>query len=203
MKLPDAFAIVAALGLASVGCVQAQQNETPTQADLPSAASSRPQREATSIIAPERTTARGSDGSASNLDTKWVSALAGMKVETPSGAHLGTVKDVIVDGYGRQTYAIISYAGMMGLGNKYTAVPWVTVAEMLQRDRLLVDQAQLENAPLLSSAKPDSTNKSWRREADSYWRGKLALGAGSSNVPAEPNVRAPVSQPETPPKERR
>jgi hypothetical protein len=126
-----------------------------------------------------------------------------MKVETASGARLGTVKDVIVDGYGRQTYAIISYAGMMGLGNKYTAVPWVTVGEMLQRDRLLMDQAQLENAPLLSSAKPDSTNRAWRREADSYWRGKLSLGAGSANVPTEPNARAPVSQPETLPKERR
>jgi PRC-barrel domain protein len=125
-----------------------------------------------------------------------------MKVETPSGARLGTVKDVIVDGYGRQTYAIISYAGMMGLGNKYTAVPWVTVAEMLQRDRLLMDQAQLENAPLLSSAKPDSTNRSWRREADSYWRGKVALGAGSATVPTELNARAPVSQSETPPEAR-
>jgi sporulation protein YlmC with PRC-barrel domain len=233
MKLLNAFAIVAALGLANVACVQAQRTESPTQADSngrksagstdPSAASSLPQPETTSITAPERTTAgsseassassahqrdmvgfpRGPDGSASSLDTKWVSALVGMKVETPSGARLGTVKDVIVDGYGHQTYAIISYAGMMGLGNKYTAVPWVTVGEMLQRDRLLMDQGQLENAPLLSSAKPDSTNRSWRREADSYWRGKLSLGAGSANVPAEPNARAPVSQPETPPKERR
>jgi sporulation protein YlmC with PRC-barrel domain len=144
---------------------------------------------------------RGSDGSASSLDTKRVSALVGMKVQTPAGARLGTVKDVIVDGYGRQTHAIISYGGMMGLGNKYTAVPWATVGQMLQRDRLLMDQAQLENAPLLSSAKPDSANRSWRREADSYWRGKVALGAGSATVPAEPNARP--SQSETPPKERR
>jgi len=113
-----------------------------------------------------------------------------------------TVKDVIVDGYGRQTYAIISYAGMMGLGNKYTAVPWVTVAEALQRDRLLMDQGQLENAPLLSSAQPDSANRSWRGEADSYWRGKVALGAGSATVPDELNARAPVSQSETPPEKR-
>jgi sporulation protein YlmC with PRC-barrel domain len=232
MKLPNAFAIVALL-VANVACVQTQPTDAPTQANSngrksagstdPSVSSNLPQREATSISVPERTTAgssepssassahqgdivgsaRGSAGNGSSLDAKWMSALVGMKVETPAGARLGTVKDVVVDGYGRQTYAIVSYAGMMGLGNKYTAVPWLTVAEMLQRDRLLMDQAQLENAPLLSSAKPDSTDRSWRREADSYWRGKVALGAGSATVPAEPNARAPVSRSEMPPKERR
>jgi sporulation protein YlmC with PRC-barrel domain len=230
MNLLNASAILVALSLASVACAQAQQTEVPTQADSsgrtsagstdPSAASSLPQREATSITVPERTTAGSSEassassaqqrdavgmsrGSASSLDAKWVSDLVGMKVETPAGARLGTVKDVIVDGYGRQTYAIIAYAGMMGLGNKYTAVPWLSVAEMLHRDRLLMYQAQLENAPLLSSSKPDSANISWRHEADSYWRGKVALGAGSSNVPVDPNARAPASQSATPPKERR
>jgi sporulation protein YlmC with PRC-barrel domain len=132
-----------------------------------------------------------------------MSALVGMKVETPSGSRLGTVKDVIVDGYGRQTYAVISYAAMMGLGNHYTAVPWAAVGEMLQRDRLVMDQAQLENAPLLSSAKPDSANRSWRRQADSYWRDKVALRADSASEPAEPNARAAVSHSQTRPKERR
>jgi sporulation protein YlmC with PRC-barrel domain len=206
MKLPSALAIVAALGVANVACVQAQRTEPSSQTDpngqksaagtVPSVTSSVQQRDTVGFPS-------GSDGTAGNLDTKWVSALVGMKVETPSGARLGTVKDVIVDGYGRQTYAIISYAGMMGLGNKYTAVPWATVAEMLQRDRLLMDQGQLESAPLLSSAKPDSANKGWRGEADNYWRGKVAVGAGSANVPPEPNSRAPASQSQTPPTERR
>jgi sporulation protein YlmC with PRC-barrel domain len=181
MKLPKAFAIMAAVGLANVAHAQAQSPQ----------ASSLPQREMTSIT------------STPSLNAKWVSALVGMKVETPAGARLGTVKNVIVDGYGRATYAVIAYAGMMGLGNKYTAVPWLSIAEMLQRDRLLMDQGQLENAPVLPSAKPDPANRSWRREADSYWRGKVALGAGSASVPAEPNARAPVLQSETSPKERK
>jgi len=102
-----------------------------------------------------------------------------MRVETSTGARLGTVKDVIVDGYGRQSYAIIAYAGMMGLGNKYTAVPWLNVADMLQRDRLIMDQLQLENAPVLPSAKPQLSNNSWHREADDYWRDRLALESGA------------------------
>lgn len=119
-----------------------------------------------------------------SMSTKWVSAIVGMKVTTPAGATLGTVRDVVVDGYGRPNYAIIAYGGMMGLGNHYTAVPWASVAEMLQRDRLLVDQWQLENAPILSGAKPESANTTWRRAADSYWRGKLATSAESITAPA-------------------
>jgi sporulation protein YlmC with PRC-barrel domain len=181
MKSLNAFAIVAAFGLASVACVHAQPPETPTQT-----ASSLPQREATS------------DAGAPGLDAKWVSAILGMKVETPAGASLGRVKDVVVDGYGRAIYAIVAYGGMMGLGNKYTAVPWTSVAEMLHRDRLLIDQAQLENAPALSSAKPDSANTSWRREADSYWRSKVALAPTWITMPAAPGASAPASQFETP-----
>jgi sporulation protein YlmC with PRC-barrel domain len=157
MKLLNGLAIAAAVVLTSIGCVQTQ-------------------REATSISVPERTMAAGAeDAGAASLNAKWVSALVGMKVETPSGARLGTVKDVIVDGYGRATYAVVSYGGMLGLGNRYTAVPWVSVAEMLQRDRLLIDQSNLENAPLLASAKPELTNTKWRRDADDYWRGKVAM----------------------------
>jgi hypothetical protein len=125
-----------------------------------------------------------------------------MKVETPAGASLGRVKDVIVDDYGRASYAIIAYGGMMGLGNNYTAVPWTSVAELLHSDRLLIDQAQLENAPVLSGAKPDSANTSWRREADSYWRSKVALGPTWITAPAAPGASAPASQSETPSKER-
>jgi sporulation protein YlmC with PRC-barrel domain len=167
MKSLNAFALVAAFGLANVACAQAQPPAAPTETDSSGGKS-----------------AGGSDASATALNAKSVSAILGMKVETPAGASLGRVRDVVVDGYGRATYAIVSYGGMMGLGNNYTAVPWTTVTEMLHSDRLLVDQAQLENAPMLSGAKPDSANTSWRREADSYWRGKVAMGPVTITTPA-------------------
>lgn len=160
MKSPSAFAIVVAVGLINAGCVQPPpETQALTDANDTGAAVSAPV-----------------SASSASLSAKWVSDLVGMRVETPGGARLGTVKDVTVDGYGRQTYAIIAYAGMMGLGNKYTAVPWLNVAEMLQRDRLIMDQLQLENAPVLSSAKPQLSNNSWHREADDYWRDRLAHG---------------------------
>jgi sporulation protein YlmC with PRC-barrel domain len=112
----------------------------------------------------------GADGA--RMDAKWVSAIVGMKVVTPAGALLGRVQDVVVDGYGHAGFAIVSYGGVMGAGTRYTAVPWATVAEMLERDRLLVDRSNLENAPLLLSSKPELGDKDWRRAAESYWNGK-------------------------------
>lgn len=129
------------------------------------------------------------DGDAPSLSARWESSIVGMRVTTPDGARLGTVKDVIVDGYGRATYAVIAYGGMMGLGNKYTAVPWTTVAAMLHSDRLLVDQSKLENAPILAGAKPESANAPWRHAADTYWRGKVALGPASMTMPIASEIR--------------
>lgn len=93
-----------------------------------------------------------------------------MKVTTPDGTYLGRVTEVVVDGYGKSTFAIISYGGLMGVNRKYAAVPWAVVAEMLESDRLLVDRSQLENAPLLSNAKSGSAQAGWRHAANSYWR---------------------------------
>jgi sporulation protein YlmC with PRC-barrel domain len=109
-----------------------------------------------------------------------------MKVGTPAGENLGRVKDVTVDGYGRATYAIVAYGGVMGLGNRYVAIPWTSVAEMLHSDRLVIDKALLENAPILTGARPDSANRSWRRNADNYWRDKLAMGSVPITAPVVP-----------------
>jgi hypothetical protein len=85
------------------------------------------------------------------------------------------VQEVIVDGYGRPAFAILSYGAVVaGLGAKYVAVPWETVAEMLDRDRLVVNLPVLQNAPALAGAGADARNGDWRRDAERYWKGKVA-----------------------------
>jgi len=98
-----------------------------------------------------------------------------MPVESSAGATLGRVQDVIVDGYGRPAFAIVSYGGVVaGLGAKYAAIPWETVAEMLDRDKLVVNQPILERAPALAGAGADARSGEWRRDAKLYWNGKVA-----------------------------
>jgi sporulation protein YlmC with PRC-barrel domain len=156
MRLLTKSLLTAACALMGFGCTQVK-----------------PESDAVAAAATRAYVNSGADDAATpRMDAKWVSAIVGMKIVTPAGALLGRVQDVVVDGYGRASFAIVSYGGVMGAGTRYTAVPWATVAEMLDRDRLLVDRSNLENAPLLSSAKPELADKDWRRAAERYWNGK-------------------------------
>jgi sporulation protein YlmC with PRC-barrel domain len=155
MKMLRMAPLVAFCVLGSVGCSHVRQ-----------------ERDGVAAAAERGAVDSGVAAVTARMDARWVSAVIGMKIETPAGARLGRVEDVMVDGYGRPGFAIVSYGGVMGIGTKYTAVPWATVAEMLDRDRLLVDRSNLESAPMLSNARPEPGNKGWRRAAESYWNGK-------------------------------
>ena len=176
MKMTYLLASVAALALASAAYAQAQQDPKPTETDStsqqtsgssdPAAASSPAQRSSTSSKVPEASTegspeassaatphqrdvVSGKDGSAASASSKLDTEITGMKVETPAGESIGEVKSVLHDSDGRATYAVISY------GTKHTAVPWATVSPMIKGDKLLMDRTLLEQAPVISSAKPD------------------------------------------------
>jgi sporulation protein YlmC with PRC-barrel domain len=150
--------LLTACALAGFGCTQMK-----------------PERDAVATAATLEAVNSGADVATARMDAKWVSAIVGMRIETPAGARLGRVQDVVIDGYGRATFAIVSYGGVMGVGTRYAAVPWAAVAEMLNRDRLLVDRSNLENSPLLLSAKPAPGDTAWRRDAESYWNGKVIV----------------------------
>jgi sporulation protein YlmC with PRC-barrel domain len=156
MRLLTTTVLAAAFSIAGFGCTQVKPGRDAVVAATPAPVN------------------HGADVTAARMDAKWVSAIVGMKVVTPAGALLGRVQDVVIDGYGRASFAIVSYGGLMGVGIRYTAVPWATVAEILDRDRLLVDRSNLESSPLLLSAKPEPGDKDWRRAAESYWNGKVA-----------------------------
>jgi sporulation protein YlmC with PRC-barrel domain len=158
MKLPTLIALGVICGLVSSGCTQVK-----------------PEREAGSVTGIPAPANSGADPVTARMDAKWVSAIVGMRVQTPDGTSLGRVRDVVVDGYGVGSFAIVAYGGVMGLGIRYTAVPWVNVAGMLDRDRLLVDRSKLESAPLLLSANPGPGDNGWRHRAESYWNGKVAV----------------------------
>jgi hypothetical protein len=98
-----------------------------------------------------------------------------MPVENAAGEKLGRVQDLIVDGYGHPAFAILSHGAVVaGLGAKYVAIPWETVADMLDRDRLVVSREIIQNAPTLVSASADARIGDWRRDADRYWKDKVA-----------------------------
>ena len=76
--------------------------------------------------------------------------LAGDVVVNRAGEKLGKIEDFMVDvGSGRIRYAVLSFGGVLGIGNKLFAVPPEALAFDAANERLIldVDRQRLENAP--------------------------------------------------------
>src|SRR5579862_416574 len=74
----------------------------------------------------------------------------GSKVVNAQNEDLGQIEDVVLDvEAGRVAYAILSFGGFLGIGDKYFAVPWEAFRFDVtdKRATLNVDKTILENAP--------------------------------------------------------
>lgn len=72
------------------------------------------------------------------------------KVVSTTGEELGNIKELMLDlDAGRISYAVLSFGGFLGLGDKLFAIPWeaLTLNTEDHTFTLNVDKEQLENAP--------------------------------------------------------
>ena len=74
------------------------------------------------------------------------STLKGDSVFNPAGADLGHVEDIMLDvGRGKVAYAVLSFGGFLGMGNKLFAVPWQALGRHgLPRAAILRDGHRLQ-----------------------------------------------------------
>jgi sporulation protein YlmC with PRC-barrel domain len=102
------------------------------------------------------------------------SKMIGKNVENAQGENLGEIKDLIVDlGGQRINYAILSFGGALGLGDKLFAYPMSAFKPSADEDKLVlnVDKEKLKNAPGFDKNKwPDWSDNSYRRDVDRYFR---------------------------------
>jgi sporulation protein YlmC with PRC-barrel domain/Cu/Ag efflux protein CusF len=115
--------------------------------------------------------------------------LIGADVENPQGEDLGDIEDIVVDPQtGRLQYAVLSFGGFLGLGEKYFAIPW----EALKREAgqklgdteryvLNVDRERLKNAPGFDKNNwPNMADRSWAEtiytfyDVTPYWEKREA-----------------------------
>ncbi|KPC51913.1 PRC-barrel domain-containing protein [Amantichitinum ursilacus] len=77
--------------------------------------------------------------------------LEGAKVVNDLGEELGKIDQVVLDiDRGRIAYAVLSFGGFMGLGDKLFALPWSSLQSDPVNERFIlggVDRARLESAP--------------------------------------------------------
>ncbi len=91
--------------------------------------------------------------------------LVGNDVYNAQDENLGDVKEIMLDmNSGRVSYAVLSFGGILGMGEKLFAVPWnaLTLDTVNKRFTLNVRKDTLDQAP--------GFNKdSWPDMADSQW----------------------------------
>lgn len=78
------------------------------------------------------------------------SSLIGDKVKNDAGEDLGSVKEIMLDTVtGKVAYVVVSFGGIMGIGDKLLAIPFqkFTLDEANDEFNLHVDKETLESAP--------------------------------------------------------
>jgi len=96
-------------------------------------------------------------------------ALRGDPVVNPKGYALGRVEHIVLDvERGCIAYAVLSFGGFLGLGDKLFAVPWNAFTFDADRHRFIlnVDRGVLEGAPGFDKSQ-------WPAMADPRWASHL------------------------------
>ena len=108
--------------------------------------------------------------------------LSGDSVRNSAGEDLGEIDEIMIDiPSGRVAYAVLSFGGILNMGNKLFAVPWsaLRVDEDEKCFILDVDAAMLESAPGFDKNDwPDMADPTWGSEVfrfygtTPYWEDK-------------------------------
>lgn len=109
------------------------------------------------------------------------SRIIGEAVVNRQNEKLGSIHELVIDAReGHLVYAVLSFGGFMGMGNKLFAMPWKAFEFSNTENKLIlnVDKEKLENAPGFDKdAKwPDFADRTWGEGihryygVEPYWR---------------------------------
>jgi sporulation protein YlmC with PRC-barrel domain len=123
----------------------------------------------------------------------------GANVENPQGQNLGDIKDIVIDrASGRMAYAVVSFGGFLGMGEKLFAVPWGAFSQpKADKDTFVldVDKERLKNAPGFDAHNwPQMASREWVTSLYSYYNvppyWTASTGAATATVKSvDPNQR--------------
>ena len=101
------------------------------------------------------------------------STLDGDKVVNAVGEDLGKIEDIMLDvGSGRIAYAVLSFGGFLGMGDKLFAVPWSALTLDTDDKCFVLDvpKERLEKAPGFDKDHwPSMADRTWASEVHAYY----------------------------------
>lgn len=100
-------------------------------------------------------------------------SILGAKVINAEQEHLGRIEDLVIDTRdNRVAYAILSFGGVLGLGDKHFAIPWEALSfDLSEKVAVLdMDKDRLKNAPGFDQDKwPDMADEGWNTQILGYY----------------------------------
>lgn len=107
--------------------------------------------------------------------------IVGANVENAAGEKIAAVEDLVIDlQSGKVTYAALSVGGVLGIGEKYVAVPFEDLRKTYDKSGNLIavldiSKERLEQAPTFDKDHwSDFSNPQWRTKVDTYYRTSAA-----------------------------
>lgn len=99
--------------------------------------------------------------------------LMGNDVYNRQDEDLGDIKDIMLDvPAGRISYAVLSYGGLLGIGEKLFAVPWEALTLDTENKRFTLDvtKDRLESAPGFDKDSwPNMSDLTWAQGIHTYY----------------------------------
>ena len=116
---------------------------------------------------------KGPDESGPGPDVMGAGTLIGNDVCNAEYEALGTVTEIMLDmRSGEVAYAVMSFGGFLGMGEKLFAVPWSALVLDTKNKRFVldVDKERFENAPGFDPNDwPDMANQEWEKSLRDYY----------------------------------
>jgi sporulation protein YlmC with PRC-barrel domain len=111
-------------------------------------------------------------------------SLTGDDVYNSKGEDLGDIKEIMLDmRSGRVAYAVLSFGGFLGLGEKLFAVPWSALKLDHENKRFIlnVEKDRLADAPGFDK-------DHWPNMADQAWAQGIHTYYGTTPYPDDPRI---------------
>ncbi len=100
-------------------------------------------------------------------------SLQGDDVINMNGDKLGSIEDIMLDvRSGKVAYAVLSFGGILGMGDKLFAIPWGALTLDTDRKCFVLDvpKDRLQNAPGFDKDHwPSMADESWASQVYSYY----------------------------------
>ncbi len=101
------------------------------------------------------------------------STLIGKIVKDARGEDIGVIEEIVITTSGEVAYAVLSFGGFLGMGDKLFAVPWTSLFHGTHEDflTLYISREKLARAPGFNPDDwPDMKDKNWNSKIWDFYK---------------------------------